>query len=60
SRPKPARADRSAGECDGPGTWLGLGAGGGRLLVLNTATVAVLGHGRQQRAILRWTVSAPA
>lgn len=42
------------------GTWLGLGAAGGRLLVMNTATVGVLGHERQQRAILRWNVPAPA
>ena len=42
------------------GTWLGLGAGGGRLLVLNTASVAVLGHERQQRAILHWNIPAPA
>jgi probable phosphoglycerate mutase len=38
------------------GCWLGLGAGGGRLLVLGTATLSVLGHERQQRAILRWNV----
>ncbi len=40
------------------GTWLGLGAGGGALLVMGTATVGVLGHERQQRAILRWNVPA--
>jgi broad specificity phosphatase PhoE len=42
------------------GTWLGLGAGGGALLVMGTATVGVLGHERQQRAILRWNVPASA
>ncbi len=42
------------------GTWLGLGAGGGRLLVLGTATLSVLGHERQQRAILRWNVPPSA
>jgi probable phosphoglycerate mutase len=36
------------------GCWLGLGAGGGALLVLGTATVSVLGFERQQRALLRW------
>jgi broad specificity phosphatase PhoE len=40
------------------GTWLGLGAGGGALLVMGTATVGVLGHERQQRPILRWNVPA--
>jgi broad specificity phosphatase PhoE len=40
------------------GTWLGLGAGGGALLVMGTATVSVLGHEREQRAILRWNVPA--
>jgi broad specificity phosphatase PhoE len=40
------------------GTWLGLGVGGGALLVLGTATLSVLGHERQQRAILRWNVPA--
>ena len=42
------------------GTWLGLGAGGGALLVLGTATLSVLGHERQQRAILRWNVPPSA
>jgi broad specificity phosphatase PhoE len=36
------------------GTWLGLGARGGALLALNTATVSVLGHEREQRVLLRW------
>jgi probable phosphoglycerate mutase len=38
------------------GTWLGLGAGGGALLVMGTASVGVLGHERQRRAILHWNV----
>jgi probable phosphoglycerate mutase len=42
------------------GTWLGLGAGGGALLVMGTATVGVLGHERQQRAILHWNVPPTA
>jgi broad specificity phosphatase PhoE len=36
------------------GTWLGLGAQGGALLSLATATVSVLGFEREQRVILRW------
>lgn len=36
------------------GTWLGLGATGGALLTLSTATVSVLGFEREQRVILRW------
>ena len=36
------------------GTWLGLGVGGGALVSLGTGTVSVLGHERQQPAILRW------
>jgi broad specificity phosphatase PhoE len=36
------------------GTWLGLGASGGALLTLSTATVSVLGFEREQRVILRW------
>ena len=41
------------------GCWLGLGAGGGALLVLGTATVSVLGFERQQRALLRWNAPVP-
>ena len=36
------------------GCWLGLGPAGGALLVLDTATVSVLGQEREQRALLRW------
>ena len=36
------------------GTWLGLGAAGGRLLKLGTASVSVLGWERGQRALARW------
>lgn len=36
------------------GCWLGLGATGGALLTLSTATVSVLGHEREQPAIVRW------
>lgn len=36
------------------GTWLGLGAGGGALLVLGTGGIGVLGHEREQRVLLRW------
>lgn len=36
------------------GTWLGLGAAGGALLTLSTATISVLGFEREQRVILRW------
>jgi probable phosphoglycerate mutase len=36
------------------GTWLGLGATGGALLTLSTATISVLGFEREQRVILRW------
>jgi probable phosphoglycerate mutase len=40
------------------GTWLGLGAGGGALLVLGTGGLSVLGHERSTRAVLRWNVPA--
>lgn len=36
------------------GTWLGLGATGGRLLKLNTGSICVLGFERGSRAISRW------
>ncbi len=40
------------------GTWLGLGAVGGALLVLGTGGLSVLGHERRTRAVLRWNVPA--
>ena len=36
------------------GTWLGLGAAGGALFNLNTATLSVLGHERERRTVVRW------
>lgn len=39
------------------GCWLGLGAAGGRLLVLGTAGLSVLGQEREQRAVLRWNAT---
>jgi probable phosphoglycerate mutase len=36
------------------GAWLGLGAAGGALLNLNTATLSVLGHERERRTVVRW------
>ena len=36
------------------GTWLGLGATGGRYFQLGTATICILGFEREQRAIARW------
>lgn len=41
------------------GTWLGLGAQGGALLTLGTGTISVLGHEREQPAILRWNAPIP-
>ena len=40
------------------GTWLGLGAVGGRLWKLGTGSICVLGFERENRAIVRW--NAPA
>ena len=40
------------------GTWLGLGAVGGRLLKLGTGSICILGFERENRAIVRW--NAPA
>lgn len=42
------------------GTWLGLGVRGGALFTLATATVSVLGHERDQPAILRWNAPIPS
>jgi probable phosphoglycerate mutase len=36
------------------GTWLGLGAAGGKLLILGTASISILGFERESRAISRW------
>ena len=36
------------------GTWLGLGATGGQLMKLGTASVSILGWERETRAIQRW------
>ena len=36
------------------GSWLGLGAAGGALFNLNTATLSVLGHEREWRTVVRW------
>ncbi len=36
------------------GTWLGLGAKGGRLFQLGTGTICILGFERGQRGIARW------
>nr|WP_254216950.1 histidine phosphatase family protein [Synechococcus sp. CCY 9618] len=38
------------------GTWLGLGARAGALLVLGTGGLSVLGHERSTRTLLRWNV----
>ncbi len=40
-------------------TWLGLGARGGALFVLGTGGFSVLGHERDQRAVLHWNVTIP-
>ena len=40
------------------GTWLGLGAVGGRLLMLSTGSICVLGFEHGKHAIVRW--NAPA
>jgi broad specificity phosphatase PhoE len=34
--------------------WLGLAAVGGRMFVLSTATISVLGYEREEPAVLRW------
>jgi len=36
------------------GTWLGLGAAGGRLFKLTTGSICILGFEREQRVITRW------
>ena len=36
------------------GTWIGLGAVGGKHLILGTATTSVLGFERENRALKRW------
>lgn len=36
------------------GTWIGLGAGGGALLALDTGSFCVLGQERERRVLLRW------
>jgi len=42
------------------GTWLGLGAAGGALLVLGTGTHSVLGQEREQHTLLRWNAPVTA
>ena len=36
------------------GTWIGLGAAGGKMLILGTASISILGFERESRAISRW------
>ena len=36
------------------GTWLGLGAAGGRLLQLGTGMISILGWERETRTLARW------
>lgn len=42
------------------GTWLGLGAAGGRLFKLGTGSISILGFEREQRAIARWNAPTNA
>lgn len=38
--------------------WIGLGADGGGLFRLDTATISVLGHERERRVVQRWNASS--
>ena len=42
------------------GTWLGLGAAGGRLLQLGTGTISILGWERETRTLARWNAPTPS
>ena len=42
------------------GTWLGLGAAGGRLLRLGTGTSSILGWERDTRTLARWNAPTPS